>query len=323
MLTIDDFNGDGRSDILLRERGGGQIHLLYATATNGFVPGPTLNWAAGAQIIATGDFNGDNREDFLLSSGTLLISALQTISAGFQPDWGSAMALSAGWSAIGAGDFNGDGKTDILLGNVDGRITNWFVGPSGATIVDVPDAPFVPNAQFNIIATSNWHIVGTADFNADGMADLLWRSDDGTTTNWLAKPDGSFSQNWDNFNIVASANWHIIGTADFNGDGRADLLWRSDDGTTTNWLANPNGGFTNNWDNFNIVASPDWQIVGTGDYNGDGRHDLLWRSDTGQMTDWLGTAMGGFTDNWNNASTAVLTNWLVQPNPSGAGECDY
>ena len=328
MLTIDDFSGDGRSDILLRERGQGPIHLLYATAANGFVAGPTLNWAPDSLIVATGDFNGDGREDFLLtgssSSGeTLLISALQTASAGFQPDWEAAMVLSTGWSVIGAGDFNGDGKTDILLSNIDGRITNGLVGSANATILDVPDAPFIPNVNFNILATSDWHIIGTADFNGDGRADLLWRSDNGTTTNWLANPDGSFSNNWNNFNIVASSDWHIIGTADFNGDGRADLLWQSDDGRTTDWLAKADGGFSNNWDNFNIVASSDWYILGTGDYNGDGRHDLLWRNDAGQITDWIGTSAGGFTDNWSNASTAVDTSWLVQPNPSGAGEWDY
>jgi hypothetical protein len=38
----------------------------------------------------------------------------------------------------------------------------------------------------------------------------------------------------------------------------------------------------------------------------------LWRdSSTGQITDWLGTANGGFTQNSSNFSQTVATNWHV------------
>jgi serralysin len=49
------------------------------------------------------------------------------------------------------------------------------------------------------------------------------------------------------------------------------------------------------------------------DFNGDGRSDILWRNDNGQMSDWLGTASGGFIDNAVNAYTFVPTDWQIQP----------
>jgi hypothetical protein len=36
-----------------------------------------------------------------------------------------------------------------------------------------------------------------------------------------------------------SADWHVVGTGDFNGDGLTDILWRNDDGSITDWLADP------------------------------------------------------------------------------------
>ena len=54
-----------------------------------------------------------------------------------------------------------------------------------------------------------------------------------------------------------------------------------------------------------------WQIAGTGDFNGDGRDDILWRADDRPITNWLGLANGGFQDNAANASTAVPTAWRV------------
>jgi hypothetical protein len=32
--------------------------------------------------------------------------------------------------------------------------------------------------------------------------------------------------------------WHAIGTSDFNGDGKADILWQNNDGTPGIWLMN-------------------------------------------------------------------------------------
>ena len=35
------------------------------------------------------------------------------------------------------------------------------------------------------------------------------------------------------------------------------------------------------------TTDPDWQIVGSGDYNGDGRADILWRHSSGTTYMWL------------------------------------
>jgi hypothetical protein len=33
------------------------------------------------------------------------------------------------------------------------------------------------------------------------------------------------------------ASWSVAATADFNGDGKADILWRDNTGSTAIWLA--------------------------------------------------------------------------------------
>ena len=32
--------------------------------------------------------------------------------------------------------------------------------------------------------------------------------------------------------------WHAVGARDFNGDGKADILWQNDNGTPAIWLMN-------------------------------------------------------------------------------------
>ena len=56
-----------------------------------------------------------------------------------------------------------------------------------------------------------------------------------------------------------------------------------------------------------------WQVAQVGDYNGDGRDDILWRNNDGRITDWLGLANGGYFDNAANGMTTVPTAWHVQP----------
>jgi hypothetical protein len=70
----------------------------------------------------------------------------------------------------------------------------------------------------------------------------------------------------------------VVSTGDFNGDGKADIVWRDTVGDTSIWLMNgaavlSAGGLGN--------VPTTWSIVQTGDYNGDGMSDLLWRDTSG------------------------------------------
>jgi Ca2+-binding RTX toxin-like protein len=66
--------------------------------------------------------------------------------------------------------------------------------------------------------------------------------------------------------------------ADVNGDGRADLLWRSQS-TGENYLYTMNGtAVTSGEGSLRTVADLNWSLVGTGDFDGDGKADLLWRN---------------------------------------------
>lgn len=295
--VANDFNGDGRSDVLVRDSAG-VINFLNGTSVGGFVAGIALNWGT---IVATGDFNGDGRQDILLGGqlgSSVLISGLQTISAGFQPDYESAVTLQAGWHVVGAADFNHDGKTDLLLRNDDGRVDEWLIGSPNATIVDVPDAPFTPSLSINPGVA--WKVAATGDFNGDGFGDILWHNDNGVLVDWVGKAGGGFTDNAGNFLINAGASWHVVGTGDFNGDGLDDLLWRDDNGLVTDWLAQPNGSFVDNASNFMLNPGPSWHVAQIGDFNGDNRDDLLWRHDTGLTTDWLAQPNGSFADNASN-----------------------
>ena len=79
------------------------------------------------------------------------------------------------------------------------------------------------------------------------------------------------------------ASWHFQDTGDFANDGRADVLWRHDNGQVVLWTMNGNQIVANQ-----AVATigNDWHNEGAGDFDGDGRSDVLWRNDNGQVALW-------------------------------------
>src|SRR2546427_9497397 len=91
-------------------------------------------------------------------------------------------------------------------------------------------------------------------------------------------------------------NCQVAGVGDFNGDGRADILWRySSTGENYVYLMN---GTTITGEGYLAEADLNWQVAGVGDFNGDGKADILWRnSSTGENYVYLmngTTNTGGF-----------------------------
>ena len=294
----------------------------------------TLTSGAGADIISdtASSLSGDTITDF--ASGDRIVFTDATL-AGFTFNLtgsnlvytGGSLTLTGGVSgtlvasaAVGGGvqlaiqavvgpiadvrnDFNGDGRSDILWRNVDGQLSNWLGTATGGFVQN--------NANAAAVVPVAWQVVGTGDFNGDGRDDILWRNSDGTVSNWLGTATGGFTPNDAIAARFVPTSWFVVGTGDFNGDGRDDILWRNTNGQISNWLGQTNGGFVLNDAIALTNVDTAWHVVGTGDFNGDGRDDILWRNDNGQLSNWLGQANGGFINNGAIAGTFVPLAWSV------------
>jgi FG-GAP-like repeat len=95
---------------------------------------------------------------------------------------------------------------------------------------------------------------------------------------------------------------------DFNGDGKADILWRHTDGTPSIWIMSgatvvSNGGFGT------TPALAAFSPAATGDFNGDGMSDILWRDANGNTAMWM---MSGTSIMSSVSVGNVPTTWTVQ-----------
>ena len=136
------------------------------------------------------------------------------------------------------------------------------------------------------------------DVNGDGRSDLLfWRN--GTFVHWLM--NGASQLQGRSFS--SPAGWSVIGSGDFNGDGRNDVVWQAGNGNVYLWL-NTNG---NAYGGAQLVGNrAGWTLVGTRDVDGNGTADMQWFR-PGTFVHWR---MSGATVSVGR-SFAVPANWSV------------
>jgi Ca2+-binding RTX toxin-like protein len=162
-LANNDFDGDGKSDILWRNTATG-ADAIWKGGDGATVQTVTAVANQDWKVVGTGDFNGDGKADILWRNSA---TGSDTIWKG--GDSAAVQAVTAvanqDWKVVGTGDFDGDGKADILWRNsVTGADTIWKSGDS-ATVQAVAS-----------VANLDWKVTATGDFDADGKADILWRN---------------------------------------------------------------------------------------------------------------------------------------------------
>jgi VCBS repeat-containing protein len=164
---------------------------------------------------------------------------------------------------------------------------------SGGNSVTLPDALVAGSSTGFFTVTDSgsfgWSVAASADVDGDGKADLVWRRADGTVAidpaagdpNALVTPSGGGASDW----YEVGTEWHVNSLADFNGDGKSDILWRNGtDGSVVQWQLDG----TQIQSNTSLGSiGLEWSAAATGDFSGDGKSDIIWRNNsTGSVVEW-------------------------------------
>src|ERR1051326_1079821 len=214
-----------------------------------------------------------------------------------------ASAGVSGWSLVCIADFNGDGAPDLVWqNNTTGQVYVWYMG--GALGNNYLGASYLASSGM-----SGWSVVGAADFNGDGKPDLVWQNNStGQVFVWYM--GGALGNNYLGSTYLAVAGmtgWTVAGIADFNSDGKPDLVWQNAS-THQVFVWYMGGALGNTFLGSTYLASTGmtgWSVVGVADFNGDGKPDLVWQnSTTRQVYVWY---MGGALGNTFLGSTYLAT----------------
>jgi Domain of unknown function (DUF4347)/FG-GAP-like repeat len=294
-----DFNGDRKSDILWRNDNGNVAlwQMNGATVTTS----PTLATAVPTawQIAGTGDFNGDRQAEILWRNTTDGSISIGQYNSNPQTAPSIVGIDPTTWKVASTADFNGDAKSDILWRNTNGDVAIWQMNGGASTSQTV-----IANV------TTDWKISGTGDFNGDGKADMLWRNDDGSIALWQMNGSALLSPTSLTSTPSVDSSWKINGIADFNGDGKSDILWRNDNGQVAVWTMDGATALSKDLISPNSIVDNSWKITGTSDFSSDGKADILWRNNDGSTAIW---EMNGATVASSSLTSVpvVDTSWKI------------
>jgi GH25 family lysozyme M1 (1,4-beta-N-acetylmuramidase) len=308
-LRFADINGDHKSDVCYRGKGGvvcwlsdghgfgKAIHTGKLSDKDGF--DDPKNYSS----IRLADVNGDGKADLCARTNKTFKCWLAT-GHGFDqvidgPDWaekGGSFDKESHWATIRMADIDGDGRADVCARTHTG-VECWL--SNGHGFPDHVSGPELDDKAWD--DADNWTTLRFADINGDKKADLCLRRNGGISC-WhslgnkfgheIKGPELSSDHGWDKFD-----NYSTLRLADVDGDGRADLCGRKNKGLTC-WLSEgdhfgPAIESTMLSDDAHGDRASHYRTLRFADVDGDGRQDLCFRNESG-LSCHLANASGGF-----------------------------
>ncbi len=332
--------------------------LAGATAAS---PAAANNLDSTDTVLIPGDFNGDGRTDFFVQAthpqglDEILLTDVTGAPGTVMQSWENGY-LGIRWDAtsvkIYVGDFNGDGHADLLVQSLNSDQA-WLLLQDTSN----PNQPFdAITATFSTATYGySWsavdHNLVIGDFNGDGKADVFMQA--AYPSGWdvvLTSTGSGFTvgQTWQDgyLGLQWSQAGAVISAGDFNGDGNCDLFVQGlptiiiiaatpvfpisldrpnsfaiVDGTSTGQFP----AITQSWSryDFGVDWSPTTHQAIIGDFNGDGRQDILLQDIGESSPSWLMTAsstgtFGTIAQTWNNGNAGM--NWSLGYNKLIAGD---
>jgi uncharacterized protein (DUF1800 family) len=312
-----DIDGTNKSVLLVRSTSAnGTPQLLAGRLVNNQFQFTTQADPGGAfRLVGATDFDGNGKSDL----------AFQNITQGEFGDvrsWNDFASMGERlfrqvkqvWDVEAVGDLDGDGLGDLVWRYVvpnspdTGVSYIWFTNTTGE-----------PTVRKRGGAPLNWKLLGAADLNGDGAADMIYVSPEGAIRVLMATAARTCA------NYAAgtiAAGFVAEAYADFTGNGRGDVLLRNRaNGQMSLITLNATGislpAFTGDPLNREVTCTatispipnsvvtlsasdPTWQLYATGDFNGDGVFDIVWLRPDGTLTLWQ--------MNRNNAAPTVVAN---------------
>lgn len=181
------------------------------------------------------------------------------------------------------GDFDGDGSADLVLQDALGALQIWLL--AGASRLG--PALFVTPAP-----DPNWRVEAVDDFDGDGRADLVLRDTGGARAVEFWLMDGPVRVAAVPLATPVPAEYTLVGSGDFSGDGRADLLWiDTEAGRLVVWVMGADGAPRTQASlelpiDLPLPPAP-WTLAAVADFTNDGQVDLAWHNGvSGRVVVW-------------------------------------
>jgi hypothetical protein len=273
------------------------------------------------------------RVDWYGPSGSVYQSDSLTVSSGgTQCLWDSLKISPVGASMPGAWTVNGYWNNSLLFSapftistaglhrliyqnQTTGQVNADYYGGTGG-------AALIGWACLSCgIDTTNWQVVAVADFDGNGVPDLVYQNTQTGQVNvdYYGGAGGTTFIGWACLSCgIDTTNWQVVAVADFDGNGTPDLVYQNTQTHQVNvdYYGGAGGATFIGWACLSCgIDTTDWQVKAAADFDGNGTPDLVYQNtQTHQVNvDYYGGTGGASFIGWACLSCGIdTTDWQVK-----------
>jgi uncharacterized protein (TIGR03437 family) len=311
-LSLGDFNGDGRNDVLLASVGGLQ---LWPGKGDGSFDRPVdyrFPFGNNGTFILAEDFSGDGRKDIVLPSGSAVRYVKARGDGRFDLPRNYYPGILTGDSALTmtTGDYNRDGRPDVyLLGVADssGPVGLVVMLSNGGEFAAPRGYPFAPATEG---VSDNFGTLASGDLNRDGLSDVAVARGRHSVEVLLGRGRGEFGPARV-FTVGQTPQYPSL--RDLDKDGDLDIVVVNQESGTLSILLNDERADFQVRSNIttSVASSVNPNTYSLDDFNNDGSPDLLVKGRTDGLALWLNDGTGNFREAQTGIAANFQTPWFV------------